>query len=208
MYWCNLARYWLQAVWGWHGSVETCSRVIIYEIIVCICWFRVQNNNRYTVQRIEIIEAKIFISLVHNIRRGLLPRKTTDFYSIVSSHTLCNHPTHTDVARGAYVLTGAGEGNASEPARTQERSVEFGKSLIRKFRCLSRHGASNQKFYTQQYQTLGLCSYTQGGLGSKALAVNRCEVLADGVVDNVAWFAWELIWWWRYCCMGFGAVEW
>ena len=43
-YWCNLARYWLQAVWGWHDSVETCSGVIICEIIVCICWFRVQNN--------------------------------------------------------------------------------------------------------------------------------------------------------------------
>ena len=37
-YWCNLARYWLQAVWGWHDSVETCSSVIICEIIVCIGW--------------------------------------------------------------------------------------------------------------------------------------------------------------------------
>jgi hypothetical protein len=37
-YWCNLAKYWLQAVWGWHDSVETCSIVIICEIIVCICW--------------------------------------------------------------------------------------------------------------------------------------------------------------------------
>jgi hypothetical protein len=36
-YCCNLARYWLQAVWGWHDSVETCSSVIICEIIVCIC---------------------------------------------------------------------------------------------------------------------------------------------------------------------------
>ena len=34
-YLCNLARYWLQAVWGWHDSVETCRRsVIICEIIV------------------------------------------------------------------------------------------------------------------------------------------------------------------------------
>ena len=32
-YWCNLARYWLQAVWGWHDSVETCSSVIICEIL-------------------------------------------------------------------------------------------------------------------------------------------------------------------------------
>jgi hypothetical protein len=35
---CNLARYWLQAVWGWHDNVETCSSVIICDIIVCICW--------------------------------------------------------------------------------------------------------------------------------------------------------------------------
>ena len=33
-YLCNLARYWLQAVWGWHDSVETCRSVIICEIIV------------------------------------------------------------------------------------------------------------------------------------------------------------------------------
>ena len=33
-YWCNLARYWLQAPWGWHDNVETCRRVIICEIIV------------------------------------------------------------------------------------------------------------------------------------------------------------------------------
>jgi len=45
MYWCNLARYWLQAVWGWHDSVETCSGVTICEIVVCICWFKVQNNS-------------------------------------------------------------------------------------------------------------------------------------------------------------------
>ena len=42
-YWCNLARYWSQAVWGWQDSVETCSSVIICEIIVCICWLIVQN---------------------------------------------------------------------------------------------------------------------------------------------------------------------
>ena len=42
-YWCNLARYWLQAVWGWHDSVETCSSVIICEIIVHLL-VMVQNN--------------------------------------------------------------------------------------------------------------------------------------------------------------------
>jgi len=33
-YLCNLVRYWLQVPWGWHESVETCSSVIICEIIV------------------------------------------------------------------------------------------------------------------------------------------------------------------------------
>jgi hypothetical protein len=33
-YVCNLARYWLQAPWRWHDSVETCSSVIICEMIV------------------------------------------------------------------------------------------------------------------------------------------------------------------------------
>jgi len=33
-YLCKLARYWLQAHWGWHDSVETCRCVIICEIIV------------------------------------------------------------------------------------------------------------------------------------------------------------------------------
>jgi len=27
MYSFNLARYWLQAPWGWHDSVETCGSV-------------------------------------------------------------------------------------------------------------------------------------------------------------------------------------
>ena len=47
-YWCNLARYWLQAAWGWHNSVETCSSVIICEIIVHLLVI-VQNNKRCTV---------------------------------------------------------------------------------------------------------------------------------------------------------------
>jgi hypothetical protein len=42
-YFCNLARYWLQAPWGWHDSVETCSSVIICEIIVYLL-VTVQNN--------------------------------------------------------------------------------------------------------------------------------------------------------------------
>ena len=33
-YLCNLARYWLQAPWGWNNSVEIFRSVIICEIIV------------------------------------------------------------------------------------------------------------------------------------------------------------------------------
>jgi hypothetical protein len=45
-YLCNLASYWLQAVWGWHESVETCSSVIISEIIVHLLVI-VQNTKPY-----------------------------------------------------------------------------------------------------------------------------------------------------------------
>ena len=44
-YLCNLARYWLQAPWGWHDSVETCRSVIICEIIVNLLVI-VQNDNK------------------------------------------------------------------------------------------------------------------------------------------------------------------
>jgi hypothetical protein len=52
-YVCNLARYWLQSVWGWHDSVETCTSVIICEIIAHLL-VTVQNNKRYTVHTIKI----------------------------------------------------------------------------------------------------------------------------------------------------------
>jgi hypothetical protein len=42
---CNLARYWLRAPWGCHDSVETCSNVIICEIIVHLL-VMLQNNKR------------------------------------------------------------------------------------------------------------------------------------------------------------------
>jgi len=41
-YLCNLASYWLQAVWGWHDSVEIYRSVIVCEIIVDLL-VRVQN---------------------------------------------------------------------------------------------------------------------------------------------------------------------
>jgi hypothetical protein len=43
-YVCDLARYWLQAPWGWHDSVETCSSVIICEITVH--WLVIVRNNK------------------------------------------------------------------------------------------------------------------------------------------------------------------
>jgi hypothetical protein len=65
-YLCNLARYWLQAVWGWHNSVETCSSVIICEIIVHLLVI-VQNNNRCTVHGIKIVN--FFSSLACHFTR-------------------------------------------------------------------------------------------------------------------------------------------
>ena len=53
-YLCNLARYWLQAVWGWHDSVKTCSSVIICETIVHLL-VTVQNNGRCMVQVLKYI---------------------------------------------------------------------------------------------------------------------------------------------------------
>jgi len=50
----NLTRYWLKAPWGWHSSVETCSSVIICEIIVDLL-VTVQNNERCTVHSIKVI---------------------------------------------------------------------------------------------------------------------------------------------------------
>jgi len=52
---CNLASYCLQAPWGWYNSVETCSGVIICEIIVHLLVI-VQNNKRCTVHSIEIMK--------------------------------------------------------------------------------------------------------------------------------------------------------
>ena len=43
-YWCNLARHWLQAPWGWNIRVKTCRIVIICEIIARLL-ITVQNNN-------------------------------------------------------------------------------------------------------------------------------------------------------------------
>ena len=53
-YWCNLARYWSQAVWGWHDSVETCSSVIICEINVHLLVI-VQNKKKHFPRILSLI---------------------------------------------------------------------------------------------------------------------------------------------------------
>jgi len=53
-YKCNLARYWLQAPWGWHNSVETCKSVIICEIIAHLLVI-VQNNSSPYLQGPDIV---------------------------------------------------------------------------------------------------------------------------------------------------------
>jgi len=50
-YLCNLARYRLQTPWGWHNSVETCSSVIICEIIVHLLVTVQNNSNRVFIKR-------------------------------------------------------------------------------------------------------------------------------------------------------------
>ena len=55
----NLAKYWLQTAWEWHGSVETCSSLIICEIIVHLL-ITVQNDNRCKVHGIKIINIWVF----------------------------------------------------------------------------------------------------------------------------------------------------
>ena len=50
---CVAWQGWLQAVWGRHDSVETCSSVIVCEITVRLLVIE-QNNKRCTVHGIEI----------------------------------------------------------------------------------------------------------------------------------------------------------
>ena len=56
----NLARYGLQAPCGWHDSVETCSSVIICEIILHLLVI-VQNNGRCMVRSITIKKILLFM---------------------------------------------------------------------------------------------------------------------------------------------------
>jgi len=59
-YLCNLVRYWLEAVWGWHDSVETCSSVIICEIIVHLLVI-VQNNKTC----VKYLNCKLYYQQLH-----------------------------------------------------------------------------------------------------------------------------------------------
>ena len=65
----NLARYWLQAPWGWHDSVETCRRsVIICEIIVHLLVV-VQNNKRW---QVHVLKQLCIWLVVKSVCTGLL----------------------------------------------------------------------------------------------------------------------------------------
>ena len=136
-----------------------------------------------------MVKANTFMSLAQNVRRGLLPRKTTDLYAIVHPRIpICNHPMHTDVVRVAYEVTETGYGNVPEPAGSQETGLEFG-------------GGGN-------LNPRGSLSLPPRRFGRKVLhasvpdfgsLVFACEVtiwqelavrcLPDGVVGHVAWFA-------------------
>jgi hypothetical protein len=63
-YLCNFARYWLQAPWGWHDSVRTCTSVIICEIIVHL--LVIVQNIKKTVQYFIV-----FINNLHTWPRAV-----------------------------------------------------------------------------------------------------------------------------------------
>jgi len=79
-YLCNLARYWLQAPWGWHDSVETCSRsVIICEIIVHLLVI-VQNKKKTSFGLIILHLATFYVYRLVN--QPLLREKGTVLTSL------------------------------------------------------------------------------------------------------------------------------
>ena len=92
-YLCNLARYWLQTAWGWHDSVETCSSVIICEIIVHLLVI-VQNkkndsSSSWTVWYMKIEAAQSFET----------PGTLTQWHGVITAEDLnsresgCSHST-------------------------------------------------------------------------------------------------------------------
>ena len=93
-YLCKLARYWLQAHWGWHDSVETCRSVIICEIIVHLLvivqnlkkidyrmytyiHFRFVHKEKYTdywcVRFVLRLISALWFFTMYNTQRGLSP---------------------------------------------------------------------------------------------------------------------------------------
>jgi len=83
-YLCNLARYCLQVPWRWHDSVETCNSVVIFEIIVHLLVI-VQNNKRYTVQRIKITVPTVAFCI--NLRLSALERPFGAFCTLWLNRT-------------------------------------------------------------------------------------------------------------------------
>ena len=86
-YLCNLVRYWLQAVWGWHDSVETCSSVIICGEIIVHLLVRVQNNKNTKWKKIK---TKITPHSLKYYLRSLIPASQFSifYHSNIES---CNH---------------------------------------------------------------------------------------------------------------------
>ena len=109
-YLCNLARYWLQAVWGWHDSVETCSSVIICGIVVRLLVI-VQNLKSFkTMRRITIyflisITIHLFISLRYRWTvRGSKLGRSTRFFPLRNVRTSFGaHPASYTMAQGFFL---------------------------------------------------------------------------------------------------------
>ena len=89
-YLCNLARYWLQAVWGWHDSGETCSSVIICEIILHLLVI-VHNNKKQCLR--FFLACCVFLnnSLLSNISGSFPPNRKAVTDSHHSNRFICMH---------------------------------------------------------------------------------------------------------------------
>ena len=91
-YLCNLARYWLQAVWGWHDSVETCSSVIICEIIVHLLVI-VQNKKqtgRSFSQIPKPVRAQHTVTCTTTHSPPITPPPTPQLFNIIPPHSPYN----------------------------------------------------------------------------------------------------------------------
>ena len=86
-YLCNLARYWLQAVWGWHDSVETCSSVIICEIIMHLVV--TEQNNKKWPQMFDKAPSNVIV-YKHSRELQLVHLSIFLFFLLFHLHVTCN----------------------------------------------------------------------------------------------------------------------